>query len=249
MTIGKGTSWGYPGTLSPHSPTFRTDADLAKYLGNVLTQIPDAAASGNPTSSLDNSPSGSIPLDTTHPDSIPLNTTLLNTIPLNLVPVDNPPIGLTGGSLWRTIGGPGVVGRYATGEARHYACDLAVAVTDGVRRVFVASLVARNQWWTKVAVVMNAQDMGAYRFGHRAHPGDALLDIYEAHIAFGDVVKVAKRARLGSHLPHPGISERRLPTVSFTFDRPRQLWLDERRVGTVKQMVVTVVPDAFTVVV
>ncbi len=238
MTIGKGTSWGYPGTLSHHSPTFGTDADLAEYLGNVLTQIPDAEASGNPISSL-GSPSDSIPLDTTHPDSIPLN----------LVPVDNPPIGLTGGSLWRTIGGPGVVGRYTTGEARHYACDLAVALTDGVRRVFVASLVARNQWWTKVAMVMNAQDMGAYRFGHRAHPGDALLDVYEAHIAFGDVVKVAKRARLGSHLPHPGITERRLPTVSFNFDRPRQLWLDERRVGTVKQMVVTVVPDAFTVVV
>jgi hypothetical protein len=165
------------------------------------------------------------------------------------VPLNVPPIALTGGALWRTIGGPGAVGRYATNEARHYPCDLAIAVVDGVRRVFVASLVARNRWWTKATVVMNAQDMGTYRFGHRAHPGDALLDIYEARIAFSDILKVAKRAKSGSHLPHPGVKERRAPTARFTFDQPRQLWLDENRVGAVEQLTVSVIPDAFTVVV
>jgi hypothetical protein len=160
-----------------------------------------------------------------------------------------PPIALTGGALWQTIGGPGAVGRYGTSEARHYPCDLAIAVADGTQKVFVASLVARNQWWTKAAVVMNAQTMGRYRFGHKAHPGDALLDVYEARLSFADVPKVAKRARLGSHLPHPGIRERRTPKASFTFDRPRQLWLDERRVGSVRHLTVTVVPDAFIVVV
>ncbi len=164
-------------------------------------------------------------------------------------PLDVAPIGLTGGVLWRTVGGPGVVGRYATPDARHYTCDLAIAIVDGNRRAFVASLMARNRWWTKVAVVMNAQDIGAYRFGHRAHPGDALLDVYEAHIELRDIPKIAKRAKLGSHLPHPGITERRLPKASFTFEQPRQLWLDEQRAGMVKQLSVTVVPDAFIVVV
>jgi hypothetical protein len=164
-------------------------------------------------------------------------------------PIDVPPIVVTGGALWNTIGGPSSVGRYATSEARHYPCDLAVVVADGARHVFVASLVARNRWWTKVAIVMNAQDIGAYRFGHRAHPGDALLDIYEARISFGDVFKIAKRAKLGSHLPHPGIAERRMPSVSFTFEQSRDLWLDERAIGKVKQLTVTVVPDAFTAVV
>lgn len=210
MTIGKGTSWGFPGMLSPDSPTFANDADLAAFLEKALAEIVVDSSISPPTIS---------------------------------------PIALTGGALWRTIGGPGVAGRYKSADARHYPCDLAVANADGVRRVFVASLVARNQWWTRAAVVMNAQDMGAYRFGHRAHPGDALLDTYEAHIAFRDVHKVAKRAKLGSHLPHPGITERRVPNASFTFDRPRQLWLDERRVGNVEQLTVTVVPDAFAVVI
>jgi hypothetical protein len=213
MTIGKGTNWGYPGALSPQSPTFATDAEVSTYL-------------------------------TAHLDKLAIEPT---GIPVS--PLDVAPIGLTGGALWRTIGGPGVVGRYATAEARLYACDLAVAMVDGKRQVFVASLVARNRWWTEVAVVMNAQDMGAYRFGHRAHPGDALLDVYEARIELRDVPKIAKRAKLGSHLPHPGITERRLPNVALTFDRPRQLWLDERRVGMVEQLSVSVVPDAFLVVV
>jgi hypothetical protein len=222
MTIAKGTGWGYGGTLSPDSPTFNADADVAAFLAANFPTNLDENREENPEENRENKQRG----------------------PLNV-----PPIGLTGGALWRTIGGPGVAGRYLTNEARHYTCDLAVVMADGIRHVFVASLVARNRWWTKAAAVMNAQDMGAYRFGHRAHPGDALLDVYEAHVAISDVAKIAKRAKLGSHLPHPGISERRLPTVTLSFAQPRQLWLDERRTGTVEQLQVTVVPDAFIVVV
>ncbi len=222
MTIGKGTIWGRPGVLSAGSPTFDTDTALAAHLASLLGD---------------------------HLPKIP--AAQLREPPIEYLSLlrDLPPIALTGGALWRTIGGPGAIGRYATNEARHYPCDLAVAVADGLQHLFVASLVARNRWWTQAAVVMNAQDMGAYRFGHRAHPGDALLDIYEAHIPFGDVRKIATRAKLGSHLPHPGITERRLPAASFHFQHPRQLWLDECRVGNVQQLSVHVVPDAFIVVV
>lgn len=219
MTIGKGTIWGRPGVLNAHSPTFDTDTALARYLAGHLGEHFHRIA-----------------LEELHEYSEE-----------NLGPLAVPPIGLTGGALWRTIGGPGSVGRYATNEARHYPCDLAIAEADGIRHVFVASLVARNLWWTKTVVVMNAQDMGTYRFGHRAHPGDAVLDIYEAHVPFADVWKIARRAKLGSHLPHPGISERRLPSSRFQFEQPRQLWLDEQRVGNVQQLSVSVVPDAFTV--
>ncbi len=234
MTIGKGTAWGHPGVLSPNSPSFASDAELAAHLADHLPAHLRQSLTADTINRIDRIDG----IDT--PDKVDLDLT---------GPLEIPPIALTGGALWRTIGGPGVVGRYATSEARQYACDLAVAAIDGVRRVFVASLVARNRWWTKTAVVMNAQDMGAYRFGHRAHPGDALLDVYEARVALGDVLKIAKRAKLGSHLPHPGITERRVRSVSFHFDQPRQLWLDEHRIGMVEQLSVTVVPDAFTVVV
>jgi hypothetical protein len=226
MTIGKGTGWGRPGTLSPDSPTFTNDADLAAYVEKALHQNVAQNGAENEAENGAGSAMGKI-----------------------IGPLTSSSIALTGGALWRTIGGPGAVGRYATAQAQHYPCDAVIAVVDGKTEVFVASLVARNRWWTQAAVVMNAQDMGAYRFGHRAHPGDALLDTYEAHVAFRDVAKIAKRAKLGSHLPHPGITERRVPTASFTFDRPRQLWLDERRVGNVEQLTVTVVPDAFMVVI
>jgi hypothetical protein len=230
MTIGKGTGWGRPGTLSPDSPTFTNDANLAAYVEKALHQnVAENRAENEAENEAENGAGSAMG---------------------NLVgPLTIPPIALTGGALWRTIGGPGAVGRYATAQAQHYPCDAVIAEVDGMTKVFVASLVARNRWWTDAAVVMNAQDMGAYRFGHRAHPGDALLDTYEAHVAFRDVAKIAKRAKLGSHLPHPGITERRVPTASFTFDRPRQLWLDERRVGNVEQLTVTVVPDAFFVVI
>jgi hypothetical protein len=165
-----------------------------------------------------------------------------------------PIASITGGSLWQTIGGPSAVGRYQTSESMQYPCDLViVGIHDLNNEVteypFVASLVARRRGWAQSFVAMNAQSVGAYRFGHRAHPNDGLVDCYQARLSIGDVMKVAKRAKLGAHLPHPGITEARVSKLEVSFDHPRQLWLDSVKTASVKTLTLRVVPDAFVVVV
>ena len=160
-----------------------------------------------------------------------------------------PPLGLVGGDLWRTLGGSGGAPGLHTHEAVTFAVDLGEVLVDGRLHFFVAHLVARNRWWTRAFVVMNAQWVGGLNLGPRAHPNDGLLDVYDARLGFTDVVKVRARARAGAHLPHPGIKERRVPAAQVGFDRPVTVWLDGVRLGPARSLSVRVDPDALTVVV
>jgi diacylglycerol kinase family enzyme len=160
-----------------------------------------------------------------------------------------PALGLVGGDLCRTLGGSGGTGRLRTHEAVTFPVDLGEALIDGRLHFFVAHLVARNRWWTRAFVVMNAQWLGGLNMGPRAHPNDGLLDVYDARLGIADVVKVRARARAGAHLPHPGIKERRVPAAQVGFDRPLTVWLDGVRLGSARSLSVRLDADALTVVV
>ncbi len=160
-----------------------------------------------------------------------------------------PALGLVGGDLCRTLGGPGGGERLRTPDAVTFPVDLGEALVDGRLHFFVAHLVARNRWWTRAFVVMNAQWLGGFNVGPRAHPNDGLLDVYDARLGLADVLKIRARARAGAHLPHPGIKERRVPAVQVGFDSPLALWLDGVRLGPARSLSVRVDPDALTVVV
>ena len=161
-----------------------------------------------------------------------------------------PMIGLTGGSIWTTIGGPSVVGRLHTNASLRYSVDVVRAhIDDGGTHWFVSALIARNTLWTRTTVAMNGQFWGPYRFGVRAHPGDGLIDVYESRLSLGDVAKVARRAKLGAHLPHPGIRELRTAETRLSFERPRRVWLDGESVGRARRIELTVEADALTVVI
>jgi hypothetical protein len=159
-------------------------------------------------------------------------------------------VGLTGGTLWTTIGGPSVVGRLRTGEARHYPVDVGTARIDGESHVFVGSVVARSRGWGDVVAVLNTPFVGRLRLAPRAHPGDALLDLIEGEdLAFDDLRRIVPRARHGAHLPHPRLRERRQREASWSFDRPRLVIVDGRRKGRVRELAVGLEPDALVVVV
>jgi YegS C-terminal NAD kinase beta sandwich-like domain len=161
-----------------------------------------------------------------------------------------PVVGLTGGTLWTTIGGPSVEGRLRTGEARHYPVDVGVARLDGKEHVFIGSVLARRRSWREVVAVMNTPFLGRRRVAPRAHPGDALLDLIEGdNLRADDLRRILPRTRTGSHLPHPKLRERRLATASWRFDRPRSVWVDGHRAGRVRQLDVRLEADALVVVV
>ena len=165
-----------------------------------------------------------------------------------------PALGLLGGDLCRTLGGGrdddrGGEGRLRTLGGVCFPVDLGEVLLDGRLHLFVAHLVARSRLWTRAFVAMNAQWLGSWNLGPRAHPGDGLLDTYDVHLRPGQLLPVRSRLHHGAHLPHPGIAERRGAAVSVDLERALLVQLDGVAVGSARRLAVRVRPDALQVVV
>ena len=170
-----------------------------------------------------------------------------------------PTLGLLGGDLCRTLGGGGGGGGGRGGRRREerlrtaggvwFPVDLGEVLVDGRIRLFVAHLVARSRLWTRAFVAMNAQFLGDWNLGPRAHPNDGLLDTYDVRLRPAQLLPVRARLRHGAHLPHPGLTERRAPAVSVDLERPLVVRLDGVAVGPARSLALRVEPDALQVVV
>jgi hypothetical protein len=160
-----------------------------------------------------------------------------------------PIFGLLGGDLCRTLGGRGEEARLRSAAAVMFPIDIGSVTADGVGHSFVAHAVARNRWWTRVVAAMNASWLGDWNVAPRSHPNDGLLDLFDARLRLGDLRQVRHRVRLGAHLPHPRIRERRTPSLTVTLDRTLPIWVDGRRVGHARELHFALEPDAVRVVV
>lgn len=161
-----------------------------------------------------------------------------------------PPIGLVGGDLCRTLGGRGDEGRLRSPEAVMVTCDLGSVLLDGRLHFFVAHLVARRIGWQgRAFVAMNAAWLGPWNLGPRAHPGDGLLDTYDARLSPRQALQVRARLPAGAHLPHPGIAGRRAKAVQVDLGRRLPVRLDGEVIMAARSLSVRVEPDAITVVV
>jgi len=160
-----------------------------------------------------------------------------------------PVLGVLGGDLCRTLGGPGDEARLTSADAVTFPVDLGQLLVDGRLHLFVAHAIARNRWWTRAVVAMNAQWHGAWNLGPRAHPNDGLLDVYEARLSVTDLPKVRRRLPAGAHLPHPGIKERRVQAVQVELDKALPVHLDGQLVDEGRTLSFRVEPDALLVVV
>ncbi|MEY2467781.1 MAG: hypothetical protein QOF21_479 [Actinomycetota bacterium] len=152
-----------------------------------------------------------------------------------------PTFGIVGGDLRRTLGGTGAL-------TTTYPIDVGEALIDGRHHYFVAHLVARDRGWRHVAVAMNAQWLGEWNLGPRAHPNDGVLDTYKANLGLADRLKVRKRLPTGSHLPHPGIAAERGNAVTIELSRPLPVYVDGERVGVGRTLALRVLPDALRTV-
>jgi hypothetical protein len=161
-----------------------------------------------------------------------------------------PPLGLLGGDLCRTLGGRGDEGRLRSAEAMSFPVDLGSVLVDGRLHWFVAHLVARRSWWFgRVVVAMNAQFLGHWDVAPKSHPNDGRLDVLDADLPLGQRLQARVRLRSGTHVPHPGIEERRATAVQVDLARATPIELDGDPVGTARQLSIRVEPDALRCVV
>jgi hypothetical protein len=160
-----------------------------------------------------------------------------------------PLLGLLGGDLCRTLGGTGDERRLRSSEAMQLPVDVGAVLIDGRLHWFIAHLVARKRWWRgRVYAAMNAQFIGAWDVAPRSHPNDGVFDTYDVSMSISDRVKARRRLPTGSHLPHPGIEERRTAHAQLDI-AGLDVWLDGENLGPAQTLSIRVEPDAVTCVV
>ena len=159
-------------------------------------------------------------------------------------------LGLLGGDLCRTVGGTGDGARLHSSDAMRLPVDIGSVLLDGRQHWFAAHLIVRSSWWRgRVVAVMNAQWLGRWDVAPKSHPNDGLLDVFDGDLGFDDRLKVRSRLATGTHVPHPGIDQRRVPALQLDLGRAMPVWLDGERVGSARNLSIRVEPDAITCVV
>lgn len=155
------------------------------------------------------------------------------------------PCVVVDGDLLTTLGGSSL-----DGGGRAYPVDaLRVVLDESVEHVAAAHVVIRRRWWTgECAVAMNAAWLGPWYLGPRAHPNDGVVDVTVGRLPWRQRLLARRRARTGSHLPHPGLRTVRGPSWEHAFPGPTGVYVDSRRVGRARHVRIAVLPDAGVVV-
>jgi hypothetical protein len=156
------------------------------------------------------------------------------------------PLGLGGGDLARTMSG-GAPDRF-TDRALRVPLDLVRVEADGRTTWSVAHVVARRSWWRgEVVLAMNAQYLGAADVAPRSHPNDGKVDVLRVDPAMAVQTRwqAARRARTGSHLPHPLLRMTQARQTTVELARPLVVWVDGARWATTRTLTLTVEPDAY----
>ncbi len=156
------------------------------------------------------------------------------------------PFGIAGGDLARTLGG-GTPDRFA-GETVRVCLDVVRVEANGEVTWSTSHVVARRGWWRgQVLFAMTAQFFDGLDLAPRAHPNDGKVDVLtiDAALSVRDRVVAKRRARTGTHVPHPSIATSQVAELQVRFDRRMVLWVDGERFTTASEFRLVVEPDAY----
>jgi hypothetical protein len=154
-------------------------------------------------------------------------------------------VRLCGGDVWTSLGA-----QTRSNAVMSLPVDLLRVEADEQAFVAIAHVLARRSWWRgPLLAVMNVDRLGRWDVAPRAHPNDGRADVVEVAAEMGLRARWQARSRLptGTHLPHPSVNNRRITDETWTFDRPRRLWVDGVARGTVRSLRVAVEPDGASV--
>jgi hypothetical protein len=158
-------------------------------------------------------------------------------------------VGLLGGDLCRTLGGTGDRDRLDSSDARTLPIDLVLASCDDEIVPVVSHLIVGRLFGSHFTSIMNAQWFGDVDLGPRSHPGDGLVDVTSGELPLRQRFLARRRARSGTHLPHPLLTYRRLDSYTLRYNTPVSVRVDNALVLSAQVISVEVHPDAFSVVI
>ena len=167
-------------------------------------------------------------------------------------------VAVSGGDMWRTIGSrsrrvlPGETAMCLPIDVMHV--EYQTVAGDFLTKMAVANVVVRpanvRGGWLRgeISVVANAQFLRKWDVAPRGHPNDGRVELTQVSRAMGLRQRWSARSRLrtGTHLPHPLINAKSVPSFVTNFDEGSQqvLWIDQQRIGQVKSVTIEVISDA-----
>jgi hypothetical protein len=104
---------------------------------------------------------------------------------------------------------------------------------DGEKEPALSAVVATGQYRASLDIVP------------RSHPGDGWAELQIYQLPKGDRAEFRKRLATGTHIPHASITQRRIHTITLTTPNPVPLEIDGVRTDPVRELAVTVVPNAY----
>ena len=152
---------------------------------------------------------------------------------------------LGGGDLHRSLGSPP-----PRDEMQLLPMDALRVRFDDEEMLAVAHVVARNGWWRgALLAVLNCGDIGEWNVAPRAHPNDGHFDIVEvgAEMSLRQRFQARRRLPHGNHVPHPAIAVRTSESELWTFEQPRDVYVDGVHRGRATRIAIAILPDHFSI--
>jgi hypothetical protein len=156
-----------------------------------------------------------------------------------------PPL-VRGGDLHRSLGSP-----RAQVATRRLPIDVIRVTAEGWTATAVAHVVVRRRgrlgWWRgRIVGVLNVDHIGDWDAAPRAHPNDGWLDVVDVDGSMSVRARwlAWRRLRSGGHVPHPGITVRRIRAEAFSFDAAVGVWIDGVERSMVRALRVEIDADA-----
>ncbi len=153
------------------------------------------------------------------------------------------------------------VGLRADDEPRGWAVPMdALALDDGrlaVNMVVLGTPPEHITWRTRTfalgedeapvlcVVVANGQFHGGHDLVPRGHPADGRAEVHRYRVPRPERRALRRRLATATHLPHPSIQQQRTASATFAASRPVPLELDGVGSGSVRSVTISVVPDAY----
>jgi len=153
--------------------------------------------------------------------------------------------GVSGGDLHRGLGAPPV-----RADMRLLPLDALRVRIDDQDTLAVAHVVARNGWWRgPLLAVLNCADVGGWNVAPRAHPNDGHFDVIEVSetMSLRQRWQARRRLPLGTHVPHPAVATRTGESGVWSFETPRDIYVDGVRRGRATRLEITILPDHFSI--